>query len=229
MSLPKTLLLATAFATIITLPAFATEATTPAPTDMQSATGAPVPMDAPTPVPTTDPTMAAPMDQMNAAPGMADPAPTPSPAPSPAPAPTPAPVMEAPPVATPGEPVAPMAPASEDTMAAPEPTPAPTTMAPDEVTPPTEEAVPVTPEPAPAPEPEKKKVTKPAKLSALSKKYGLLDLDTNGDKALSKAEFTANGFANDKVFNRFDVDGNGKLTNGEMNAYASNIEANSKR
>lgn len=225
MSLPKTLLLATAFATIITLPAFATEATTPAPTDMQSATGAPVPMDAPTPVPTTDPTMAAPMDQMNAAPGMADPAPTPSPTP----APTPAPVMEAPPVATPGEPVAPMAPASEDTMAAPEPTPAPTTMAPDEVTPPTEEAVPVTPEPAPAPEPEKKKVTKPAKLSALSKKYGLLDLDTNGDKALSKAEFTANGFANDKVFNRFDVDGNGKLTNGEMNAYASNIEANSKR
>lgn len=83
-------------------------------------------------------------------------------------------------------------------------------------------------EPAPTPvvEAPKPKKAPPAKLSALSKKYNLMDLDKDGNKSLSKAEFTADGFANAKLFNAYDVDNNGKLTNSEINAYAARIEAN---
>jgi len=91
---------------------------------------------------------------------------------------------------------------------------------------------PATTEAAPAEEPKPapvKKKAPPAKLSALAKKYDLMSLDTDGNKSLSKAEFTANGFANDKAFASFDADHNGKLTNSEINAYASRIEANSNK
>lgn len=84
-------------------------------------------------------------------------------------------------------------------------------------------------EPAPAPKPAKPKVSPPAKLSDLSKKYDLMSLDTDGDKSLSKSEFTANGFSNAKTFSAFDFDKNGKLTNYEINAYAARIEANSNK
>ena len=83
-------------------------------------------------------------------------------------------------------------------------------------------------EPAPTPvvEAPKPKKAPPAKLSALSKKYKLMDLDKDGNKSLSKAEFTADGFANAKLFAAYDADSNGKLTNSEINAYAARIEAN---
>jgi hypothetical protein len=83
------------------------------------------------------------------------------------------------------------------------------------------------PEPAPAAvvEAPKPKKAAPEKLSALSKKYKLMDLDTDGNKSLSKAEFTADGFANAKLFSAYDADNNGKLTYGEINAYAARIES----
>lgn len=81
------------------------------------------------------------------------------------------------------------------------------------------------PEPTPVVEAPKPKKTAPAKLSTLSKKYKLMDLDTDGNKSLSKAEFTADGFANAKLFSAYDADSNGKLTYGEVNAYAARIES----
>ncbi len=185
MATTKTLLLATAFATILSLPAQATEATPAAPSDLMAAPadlGAPAP-DASADVATPEPTT------IDAVPAEAE-----------------TPVVD---------------PATQ--TATPEtPAPAVDTAAPTIV----EEAPAVVAEPAPAPAPKK---AKPAKLSALAKKYDLIGLDTDKNKSLSKSEFTANGFANDKVFNRFDADNNGKLTNSEINAYASVIEANSKK
>lgn len=196
MATPKTLLLATAFATIISFPAFATDAPSVAPLD---ATAAPADMSATAPSPSEEdvaPTMA-PAPDMGA--DVATPEPT---------------TIEPAPTVT-------------------EPAPVTETAAPDTPAPTTETATPAEPVAEPAvvaePAPVKKKVSPPAKLSALSKKYDLMSLDTDNNKSLSKSEFTADGFANAKVFNRFDADHNGKLTNSEINAYASVIEANSKK
>lgn len=123
------------------------------------------------------------------------------------------------------------APTSDSTIAPTEP-PAAMDAAPVEPETPTvdehsaaPETTPAEPEPAPVVEKPKPKVAPPAKLSALSKKYKLMELDTDGNKSLSKAEFTANGFANAKLFAAYDTDHNGKLTNSEINAYAARIES----
>jgi len=129
--------------------------------------------------------------------------------------------MESTPATPPADPTGVAVPATDDTTPAVTTTPATETPAPA-----TTEAAPA-PEPAPAPKPKPKKKSPPAKLSALSKKYDLMSLDKNGDKSLSKEEFTADGFANAKTFASFDADHNGKLTNAEINAYAARIEANS--
>lgn len=198
MATTKTLLLATAFATILSLPAFATEATPAAPSDLMEA---PADLGAQAPV------------AVEAAPAMA-PAPDAS-----ADVATPEPTAID---AVPAEAETPVVDPATQTATPDTPAPTVDTAAPAV----TEEAPAVVAEPAPAPAPKK---AKPAKLSALAKKYDLIGLDTDKNKSLSKAEFTANGFANDKVFNRFDADNNGKLTNSEINAYASVIEANSKK
>lgn len=192
MTSTKTLLLATAFAVIVTLPAYATEQ--PAP---MSGTVPDAAMDTKKPeMPEWD--VATPEPETMTPPAAAA-----------EPATTPSQILE------PGPTLSAEPPPAVDTPADP------VVEQPAVTTPPAEEPVKVV---APV-----KKKAAPAKLSALSKKYGLMDLDTDGNKSLSREEFTANGFANDKVFNRFDRDGNGKLTNSEINAYASVIEANSKR
>ncbi len=111
---------------------------------------------------------------------------------------------------------------SEDTATAPstEPAPSESAAAPSEPAPAAEEAKPA---------PVVKKKSAPAKLSALAKKYDLMSLDTDGNKSISRDEFVAGGFGNAKTFSRFDADGNGRLSNSEINAYASVIEANSKK
>ena len=197
MNFSKTLLMATTFAAIISLPAYATEAT------------APTAMEAPASLSADPAPMAAPVDEMA----------------------TPEPEMMQDTMGA-GEPAPLMA--AEQPEVSPIPTePAPTMAA--EPAPETTPTIIAEPEPAPAPEvaaeaaPVVKKKAPPAKLSALSKKYKLMDLDKDGNKTLSRAEFTADGFANDKVFGRYDRDNNGKLTNSEINAYASTIEANSNR
>lgn len=129
------------------------------------------------------------------------------------------------------------APATMDTAPTDTTVPADTTTAPATIdtttpTPDTTVAEPAVTEPVveeKKEEPAKPKVSPPAKLSALAKKYDLMSLDTDGNKSLSKDEFTANGFANAKTFAGFDLDGNGKLTNYEINAYAARIEANSNK
>lgn len=195
MNFSKTLLMATAFAAIVSLPAYATEATAPAMEPPASLSADPAPMDMPADeMATPEPEM---MDTMGAG--------------------EPPPLMAGPETSPiPTEPVAPLAeetaPVAPTIVAEPEPAPAPAVAA----------------EAAPAPAPVVKKAP-PAKLSELSKKYKLMDLDKDGNKSLSRAEFTADGFANDKVFDRYDRDDNGKLTNSEINAYATTIEANSKR
>lgn len=237
----KTLLLATVFAAMFSLPAFATDApssgvgaATPssivpsAPSSMVTTGAAPhgttVPADDLSNPAFQDGSKlpdAAPVAPADTLGDTATPEPTPL-DPSAAPAtvsaePTLAPADSmAAPTAAPATPAAeqqPAAVATPDTSAAPGTEPAPV----------------VTSETAPAPQPEKKKVSPPAKLSALAKKYKLMSLDSDGNKSLSKAEFTADGFASAKVFTRFDADGNGKLTNSEINAYAAQIDANSNR
>jgi len=214
----KSLLMATAMLSLMSLPAFATDATAPAPDALGDAPPA-MTMDAPPTLATDAPAA------LGAEPAPVDPAmaqPTMAPADMAAPMPT---------DVAPTEP-APMSMDAAPDMAAPAPMAEPTPSEPAVVAEPTPEPQPepVVTETAPEPAPVvKKKVTRPVKLSALSKKYGLMDLDTNGNKSLSVDEFTANGFANEKVFRRYDADGNGKLTYGEVNAYAATIEANSKR
>lgn len=201
MNLSKTLLMASALAAIVSLPAYATEATAPTAVEPPASLGA---EPAPTAAPVDE--MATPEPEMmpQGTTGAGEPAPLMAAEPETSPIPTePAPAMAADPAAV-----------------------APTETAPTIV---------AEPEPAPAPEvaaeapPVVKKKAAPAKLSALAKKYKLMDLDKDGNKTLSRSEFTADGFANEKVFNRYDRDDNGKLTNSEINAYASTIEANSKR
>ena len=201
MNASKILLSVAAFALLAATPAFATSETT---AEAAPALAAESSIDTATAPATPDsapaPSLDSPADAVTA------PAET-----APATIDTPAPVVDTP---------------AEPTVATPETdatAPATTTEAAPAVEAPAEPVV-----EAPKPKPKKKK-TPPAKLSALAKKYDLMSLDTNGDKSLSKEEFTANGFSNAKTFAAFDADHNGKLTNAEINAYAARIEANSKK
>lgn len=207
----KHLLLTTAFLTILAAPAFATGAPTSITTETTVTTTAPA--DAAPPTVTYE---APAVDATTGVAVSSDPTAVPTldtnVAPIDTATPTSADTTTTTTITT--DPAAPSAEPVVETTTATEP-------------PATEEAAAPAVEEKPA-EPVVKK-TPPAKLSALSKKYDLMSLDTDGNKSLSQDEFTAKGFSNAKTFGRFDADSNGRLTNAEINAYASTIEASISR